>query len=62
MVKLDSVNDHEVGQVVLIWHIVSMPSNHVIGAVVLFGLKEMTLIFTNYCVLLLHIFIVSYWS
>lgn len=43
MIKADRVNDHELGQVVFVGHIVAMPGHHIEDTVVLFGDKQAAL-------------------
>ena len=45
MIEGDRVNDTEVGQVVLVGHIVSVPGNHVVGGMILVSHEQLALVF-----------------
>lgn len=57
MVKANRVNHHELGQIVLEGHIVTMPSHHIEDGVILLGHEEATLEFRNYLEVFLKEFI-----
>ena len=44
MIELDGIDDHEVGQIVLVRSIIAMPGNHIEWTVLLRSLKQMSLV------------------
>jgi hypothetical protein len=52
----DRVDDHKIGQIVFIRSVISMPSHHVVGTVILNSLEEMTAVFVDHSVLDIQIF------
>lgn len=50
VIKRDSVDCHEMVQIVFVWHIVPVPSHYIEWTMVLFHLKEFPLEFGNYFV------------
>ena len=56
MIVCDRVDDHKIGQIVFIGSVISMPSYHIKGTVILSSLEEVTAVFVDHRVLDIQVF------